>query len=180
MLETERLLLRPMTIDDVDALLTIFADPVVMMSFGGVLFDREQMERWVRRNLSHQDLHGYGLFTVVLRDSGTVVGDCGLEHMVVAGVAEVEVGYDFRSDYWGRGLATEAAIAVRDFAFFELGLERLISLVRVGNAASSRVAEKAGMTAERGIELGGVEYRVFSVARGASGRDGTSPSRARV
>ena len=148
-----------------------------MESFGGVLFDREQMERWVRRNLAHQSHHGYGLFTVVLRENGAVVGDCGLEHMEVDGVAEVEVGYDFRSDYWGRGLATEAAIAVRDFAFDELGFDRLISLVRDGNVASSRVAEKAGMTEERRMERAGVEYRVYSVRRGASGSDGAPPGR---
>jgi RimJ/RimL family protein N-acetyltransferase len=164
-LETERLLLRPMTIDDVDALLPMFTDPVVMASFGGVLFDRDQMERWVRRNLAHQEVHGYGLFTVVLRESGAVVGDCGLEHMEVLGAPEVEVGYDLRSGYWGRGLATEAAIAVRDFAFGELGLERLISLIRAGNAASVRVAEKVGMSAERTFERGGVEYRMYSISR---------------
>ena len=165
MLETERLLLRPMTIDDIDPLLRVFTDPAVMQSFGGQLFDREQMEQWVRRNLSHQDRHGYGLFSVVLREDGVIVGDCGLEHMDIDGVAEVEVGYDFRSDYWGRGLATEAATAVRDHAFHDLGVERLISLIRPDNSASCRVAEKIGMVHERDLPRGDIPYRVYTVAR---------------
>ena len=171
MLETERLLLRGMTIDDVDPLLTIFSDPVVMRSFGGQLFDREQMEQWVRRNLAHQDRYGYGLFTVVLEEDGEIVGDCGLEHLEIDGVPQVEVGYDFRSDYWGRGLATEAATAVRDFAFLDVGLERLISLIRCDNVASCRVAEKVGMAGLRDVRLGGVRYRLFTVSRHPSEPD---------
>lgn len=134
-----------MLADDVDDLLTIFADAKVMASFGVPTFDRIQMIQWVQRNLDHQAEHGYGLFSVLLKTNGLLIGDCGLELMDVDGTVAAELGYDFRSDYWNQGYATEAARAVRDYAFEHLQLPRLISLIRVGNLASQRVAEKIGM-----------------------------------
>ena len=108
MLETARLQLRPMTPDDLDALLRIFTDPSVMAAFSTPPFDRAQMQRWLQRNLEHQAEHGYGLFALILKETGELIGDCGLEHMQVDGVSQAELGYDLRSDYWHRGLATEA------------------------------------------------------------------------
>jgi ribosomal-protein-alanine N-acetyltransferase len=166
-IETQRLTLRPMTAADTDALLLIFTNPLVMASFGGQLFDRAQMESWVRRNLEHQEKHGYGLFSVIHKADGQLIGDCGLEHMEVEGRSEVELGYDFCSDYWGRGLATEAAAAVRDFAFDDLGLSKLVSLIRSSNAASVRVAEKIGMSKERNLRSGDLTYRVYAVSLGS-------------
>ena len=74
-IETPRLLLRSMREDDVDHLLRTFSDPKVMAAFESEPFDRPQMERWVRRNLEHQDRYGYGLFTVVLKSKDLVIGD---------------------------------------------------------------------------------------------------------
>ncbi len=145
-LETKRLTLRPMGITDIDGMLGIFTDPQVMASFGVPLFNREQVEEWVRRNLDHQDKHGYGLFSVIFKSNGLLIGDCGLEQRDIKGALVAELGYDFRSDYWHQGLATEAAKAVRDYAFQVLQLPRLISLIRVGNLPSKRVAERLGMT----------------------------------
>jgi RimJ/RimL family protein N-acetyltransferase len=144
-LDTPRLILRPMRASDVDDLLRIFADPKVMASFKVALFDREQMKRWTQRHLDHRAEHGYGSFSVILKANGELIGDCGLEVMEVKGATATELGYDFRSDYWNQGYATEAAAAVRDYAFHTLGLPRLISVIRVGNGASRRVAEKIGM-----------------------------------
>jgi RimJ/RimL family protein N-acetyltransferase len=137
-LDTPRLCLRLMRPSDLDALLDIFGDAKVMASFGGATFSREQMKRWLQRNLDHQDRHGYGLFSVILGAENLLVGDCGLEHMELDGEPVVELGYDFRSDYWGQGLATEAGVAVRDYAFDVLQLPRLVSLIRIGNEASKR------------------------------------------
>lgn len=150
-LETARLWLRPMQATDIDDLLVIFTDPKVMAAFDSAPFDRQQMAQWLARNLAHQAEHGYGLFSVIDKTSGLLIGDCGLEVMQVDGAQVAELGYDLRSDYWNRGFATEAATAVRDYAFDILGLPRLISLIRIGNRASQRVAEKIGM--ERISEL---------------------------
>jgi len=144
-IETERLILRPMEITDIDDMLYIFTDPLVIASFGIPPYDRQQMERWVQRNLNHQNEYGYGLFSVILKSNGSLIGDCGLEQMDIEGVKVAELGYDFRSDYWHRGFATEAANAVCDYAFRVLHLPRLISLIRVENKASMHVAERLGM-----------------------------------
>jgi RimJ/RimL family protein N-acetyltransferase len=175
MIETGRLTLRKMTLDDTDDLLSVFSDPRVMQSFGGELFDRVQMERWVRRNLAHQEQYGFGLFSVILRAEQLLVGDCGLERMEVGGEPEVEIGYDIRSDYWGRGIATEAAAAVRDFAFGRLRLPRVVSLIRPDNVASRRVSEKIGMAKEKEIIRGGQPYWVYALSRG---EERSGPTRA--
>jgi ribosomal-protein-alanine N-acetyltransferase len=168
LIETSRLLLRPMQAADVDDLWRIFADPKVMAAFGVPPFDREQMERWTQRNLEHQLEHGYGLFSVIFKTHRVLIGDCGLEQMEVDGVQAVELGYDFRSDYWNQGYATEAAAAVRDYAFDTLQLPRLISLIRVGNGASRRVAEKIGMRYIAEISRYGQRYWEYALTREAS------------
>ena len=159
-LETPHLILREMRADDAKALLEVFADPVVMASFPGTPpFDLMRMEAWVDRNLRHQNEHGYGLFSVIHKRDEVLIGDCGLERMEIG----VELGYDLRRDYWGRGLATEAATAVRDFAFTTLALDRLVSLIRIGNDRSRRVAEKIGMSLVEQLERNGARYWLYGV-----------------
>ncbi len=164
-LETSRLQLRPMKISDVDELVQVFADPKVMASFDSSSFDRKQIEQWVERSIAHQDNYGYGLFSVILKSNRLLIGDCGLECMEITGVEEVELGYEFRSDYWNQGYATEAAIAVRDFAFHQLHLPRLTSLVRVGNVAAKCVSEKIGMTCIAEITRNNQHYWQYSIKR---------------
>src|ERR1043165_9179654 len=97
-LETERLILRPMDESDFEALLRIFTDLKVMAAFNHPPFTPEQMRHWLQRNLDHQREFGYGLFSVMLKETGELIGDCGLEQMEDQGAAEL--GYDFRSDFW--------------------------------------------------------------------------------
>lgn len=157
-----------MALSDLDDLLKIFGDPKVMASFGVAPFNRQQMEGWLARNLKHQEEHGYGLFSVILKSEGLLIGDCGLEHMVVDGEQVTELGYDFRSDYWNQGFASEAAAAVRDHAFNVLHLPRLISLIRVGNAASRRVSEKIGMRLVAEITRNGIAYWKYAIDGGSN------------
>ena len=158
-LETTRLVLREMRPEDAGPLLALFGDARFMAAFDAEPFDAAAMERWVARNLAHQRAHGYGLFTIEERASGEVIGDCGLELMDLG----AELGYDLRVDRWGRGLATEAARAVRDLAFGELALERVISLIRIGNAASRRVAEKVGMRLQSEAPRGDARYWLYEL-----------------
>jgi RimJ/RimL family protein N-acetyltransferase len=174
MITTERLILRKMTEEDIEGLFLVFTNPRVMNSFDGKLFDRHQMDGWIRRNLEHQDQYGYGLFSIIHRGDDVLIGDCGLEHMQVAGQPEVELGYDLRSDYWGQGFATEAALAVRDFAFGELAIPRLISLIRPTNLASRRVAEKVGMVREQSITQGDQPYLVYAISKQGAIRTASS------
>ena len=149
--------------DDAKPLMRLFGDPTFMESFGRGPFDESEMSAWVERNLAHQQRHGYGLFTIVLRGSEQVIGDCGLEVMELEGEREVELGYDLRRDLWGNGYATEAAIAVTEHAFGHLGLQRLVSMVRVGNSRSARVAERVGIVREASVSLG-VRYERYALA----------------
>ena len=156
LLETQRLILRTMLETDFDALHLIFTDPKVMAAFHQDPLTRQQMQGWLQRNLDHQKQYGYGLFSVILKETGELIGDCGLEQMESEGAAEL--GYDFRSDFWNHGYATEAALAVRDYAFDILHLPQLISLIRVGNLASKRVAEKVGMALVEEVMRYGNQY----------------------
>lgn len=162
-LGTKRLLLRPMVQTDFGSLFEIFTDPKVMAAFASEVFTREQMQGWLQRNLAHQERFGYGLFSVIHKESKELIGDCGLEQMEDQGAAEL--GYDFRSDFWNQGFATEAATAVRDYAFGVLELPRLISLIRVGNLSSRRVAEKVGMTLLEEFTRYDVRYWKYSMSR---------------
>ena len=164
-IQTQRLLLRPMEITDIDAMLRIFTDPLVIASFGIPPFERYQMKQWVQRNLSHQNEFGYGLFSVILKCNSLLIGDCGLEHRDIDGEMVTELGYDFLSDYWHRGLATEAARAVRVYAFMKLRLPRLVSLIRVGNDASKRVAERVGMTLISELTHDDTKYWKYGIER---------------
>jgi ribosomal-protein-alanine N-acetyltransferase len=162
-LETERLALRAMVTDDLDDLLGIFGDPEVMAAFRQAPLDREQVRRWLERNLDHQREHGYGLFAVCLKADDRLIGDCGLELMDVSGEQVAELGYDFRRDCWNQGYATEAACAVRDFAFGTLCLPRLVSLIQPGNPASERVAQKVGLKSTGRIERGSRTYFRYEI-----------------
>lgn len=160
-LETRRLILRPMLESDLESLLLIFTDPKVMAAFNHPSFTHEQMSRWLKRNLDHQDEYGYGLLSVIFKETGELIGDCGLEQM--EDMSGAELGYDFRSDFWNQGYATEAATAVRDYTFNVLNLPQLISLIRVGNLASKRVAEKVGMTLTEEFTRYDIRYWKYSL-----------------
>ena len=157
-----------MRLADTGPLLDLFGDPQFMAAFDAPPFARPEMDAWVRRNLEHQGRRGYGLFTITDGGSGEVIGDCGLEVMELDDGGETELGYDLRRDMWGRGLATEAAAALARYAFAELRLPRLISMVRPHNVRSARVAEKLGMTAERRARRGDVDYIVYTLNRQVS------------
>jgi RimJ/RimL family protein N-acetyltransferase len=97
-----------------------------------------------------------------------LIGDCGIIRQQVEGEHLYEIGYHLRRDFWGRGLATEAAIACRDWAFAHLKTERLISLIRPENLPSRRVAERVGMTVWKEVNWRGLPHCVYSIARAQS------------
>ncbi|HYJ60224.1 MAG TPA: GNAT family N-acetyltransferase [Actinomycetota bacterium] len=166
-LETERLVLRPMTHDDVDALAAVLGDPR-SMRFYPQPFDPPSVERWVDRTLERYATDGYGLLAVVERGSGEVVGDCGPTRQAVDGEDFVELGWHVRSDRQGRGYATEAGVACRDHAWAALDPARLISLVRPENVPSWSVARALGFRPWRGTVRAGMAHVVWSLERDAA------------
>ena len=144
-LATERLLLREFVPGDADALAAVISDPETMRFYPAPR-DRAGVESWIERNRRRYRDDGHGLWAMIWRSSGGVIGDCGLTRQTVDGVDEIEIGYHVRRDLWGQGLAPEAAGACRDYGFERLSAERLISLIRPQNLPSRRLAEKVGLS----------------------------------
>lgn len=166
-LTTERLFLRHFHILDVEPMLRVFEDAEVMR-FGDGVQTREWIQDWLRTCLErYYQTWGFGPYAVVERSSHKVIGYCGLFFFPdVAGQPEVEIGYRLARSAWGQGYATEAARAVRDFAFGTLGLTRLIAIIDPANVASIRVAEKIGMQYEKEVMFEGYTHpdHVYVVA----------------
>jgi [ribosomal protein S5]-alanine N-acetyltransferase len=108
---------------------------------------------------------GFGRCAMALRDGGELVGDCGLAPTSVEGVPEVELGWIVARAQWGKGFATEAGAAWRDYAFERAGLERIVSMIGERNTASRRVAEKLGATIERTAIWGGAPMLMYAYRR---------------
>jgi RimJ/RimL family protein N-acetyltransferase len=165
-LETSRLILREFTWQDVDALARVLSDPEAMRFYPAPL-DRVGVEQWIARNMRRYEENGHGLWAMLLKSSGELIGDCGLTVQNVDHVEEIEIGYHVRRDLWGQGLAPEAARGCRDYGFAKLSAERLISLIRPENIPSRRVAEKNGMTVWKEIVWRGLPHLVYAIERDA-------------
>ena len=152
-LETERLLLRRLEIDDLEPLFKLYSDPEIRKYFpeGVLSFEdtKEELEWFLNGHPRHLEL---GLWATIHKPSGKFIGRCGLLPWTIDGQDEVEIAYLIDKDFWNQGLATEAAQAIREYAFTKLGLSRLICLIDPDNLASQRIAEKTGMTVERRVD----------------------------
>ena len=163
-LQTARLILGSFREEDVDAMAQLFASPEFMRFSLGVFTERrqtvafiEKVRGWDRGGIPSQ-------FALLPRGEEAVIGYCGfLRHPEVPG--EIEIGYRLHPDYWNRGLITEAARAVRDHAFADLKLPRVISLIHPDNIPSRRVAEKNGLKVEKEITFRGFPTLVYAITR---------------
>jgi RimJ/RimL family protein N-acetyltransferase len=178
-LETERLVLRAPVPEDAEPLAPMYSDPEVMRYLGdGRTLTPEETARSVKRMIEGWKSDGFGLFTTVRKEDGAVIGRVGLivwnpdtwqtVRADADGPKELEVGYTIGRPYWGKGYATEAASASRDFALRELDAQRLIALIIHGNDASENVARKLGFEHERDIRFGRRDAKLFAYAFGKS------------
>ena len=165
---TPRLFLRHFHILDADSMYRVFGDPEVMR-FGDGIQTREWVAAWLRTCLErYNQTWGFGPFAIQEKANHEVIGYCGLFFFPdLNGQPEVEIGYRLRRSAWGQGYATEAALAVRDYAFHTLGMKRLIALIDPSNTASIHVAEKIGMRHEAEVMLEGYTHpdHVYVVTR---------------
>jgi RimJ/RimL family protein N-acetyltransferase len=163
--DTRRLILREMSLDDLDFIAAMMADPEVMR-FYPKCYSRDEAQSWVERQMYRYTQYGHGLWLVSDKATGQPVGQVGLITQNVRGVEEIEVGYLIHRPFWRRGYAMEAALACRDYAFDVLGRQQVISLIRPENVPSQRVARKLGMQPELDrVQHGGFEHLIFSVSR---------------
>lgn len=137
-----------------------------MYAYEGTFSD-EEVRSWLRRQLQRYEEYGFGLWAVILKESGEFIGQCGVTMQVVEDELVPEVGYLFERAHWHKGYATEAARACRDYAFDVLGFEAVYSIIRDTNLASQGVARRNGMTVcrtftkhYRGVDMPHLVFRV--------------------
>lgn len=143
-IETERLLLRELTPEDFDALYAVLADADIMQHYP-YTFDENRVRDWIARNMTRYRKDGFGLWAVVLKESGEMIGDCGLTLQNIDGELLPEIGYHIRKDHQRKGYAREAAAAVRDWAFLKTDYSRLYSYMKYTNVPSYSTASSVGM-----------------------------------
>ena len=144
MIETERLILREYTPDDFDALYEIMSDPETMRHYPAP-FDAERTRRWIAWNLENYEKYGFGLWAVVLKETGEFIGDCGVTIQNIDGELLPEIGYHIHKKYWRRGYAKEAARAARDWVFTHTDYDAVYSYMKYTNVASYSTAVANGM-----------------------------------
>jgi RimJ/RimL family protein N-acetyltransferase len=148
-LETERLQLRKLTLDDADLMLAVWNDPAFIRHVGdrGIHTNEEARDAMRKGALQLYETYGYGPYRIALRDDDSAIGICGLFRR--DGLDEPDIGYSTLPDYCGRGYAYEAASAVIEYARDECSLERLIAIISPDNDASIGLIRKLGFGFER-------------------------------
>ncbi len=162
--ETERLALRKLALDDADFILTLLNDPAFLHFIGDKnVRNLEDARRYLLQGpLDSYERLGFGLYLVALKATDTPMGICGL--IKRDALADVDIGFAFLPEFRLQGYAFEAAIAVKEYARRELGLKCLLAITNPDNAGSIRVLEKLGLKFERMIRLteDSPEIRLYS------------------
>jgi [ribosomal protein S5]-alanine N-acetyltransferase len=159
-IETERLQLRLFRPDDLDDLSLIFSDPDVVRYLGsGQPARRDETETALMSIIRHWDVHGFGRWAAVCKQTCKLVGYCGLRNFQ----GSAELVYLLSKQYWGKGLATEMARASIKFGFEEKKFEHIIAMAKLANVASQRVMNKIGMTFQKNTLIFNMEVALYSI-----------------
>lgn len=144
LIETKRLLLREITLDDKEDLFTLHSDPEVQKFTGEpVVKSLEEIEKAIGGRISHYKKYGFGRWATFLKKDMQFVGWAGL--LYLPEFDEIDLGFRFLPEYWGSGIATEASKAILTYAFNTLKLSKIVAIAMKENKASIRVMEKVGM-----------------------------------
>ena len=142
-IDTERLFLREMVEDDFEALRRVLGDRGIMRHYP-YEFDDARIRSWIARNRERYSIFGFGLWAVCRKDTGEMIGDCGLTMQIIDGQIRPEIGYHIRSDHQRQGYATEAARAVRDWTWQNTPFRAIYSYMKAENIPSIRTAMAYG------------------------------------
>lgn len=144
LIETERLLLREITLDDKEALFKLHSDPAVQKYTGEPVVESiEEIEKAIRTRIDDYGKYGFGRWATFLKNGMQFVGWAGLAYLPE--FDEIDLGYRFLPEYWGLGIATEASRAILTYGFDSLKIRKIIAIALKENKASIRVMEKVGM-----------------------------------
>lgn len=164
-IETKRLFLREMTMEDFSALYAVLADSDIMRHYP-YTFDEGRVRGWILRNRQRYEKKGFGLWAVCLKETGEMIGDCGLTMQTINGQIKPEIGYHIAKAHQRRGYATEAAQAVRDWAFQNTAFDWLYSYMKAANLPSAAVAKANGMSLiEEYTDGEGEQTAVYGICR---------------
>ena len=143
-IETERLILREYTFEDFNSLYEILSDEETMEHYPKP-FDEKEIRGWIQWNIENYAKYGFGLWAVVLKETGKMTGDCGITIQNIDGDLLPEIGYHIHKKYWRNGFGSEAARAVRDWIFENTGYDCLYSCMKYTNIGSYSTAIANGM-----------------------------------
>ena len=170
-LETPRLLLRHLEMNDLQELHALYQDPEIRRYFPeGVLSYEDTKEELEWHMNGHPKYPELGLWATIYKESGKFIGRCGLLPWEIDGKLEIEIAYLLDKNFWHQGLATEAARGLMVYGFEKLNLTRLICLIDPDNIASQRVAERIGMRLERRVDgIAGDNFPtlIYAIEKGA-------------
>ena len=144
-LETKRLILREMVDTDFESLKKFLSDPENMKYYPAP-YDDNGVNRWLNWCKWSYKEHGFGLWAVILKETGEMIGDCGISMQIIDDVEKPELGYHLRLEYHKQGLGYEMASAVKDYFFNHFNFDELYSYMNEANLPSYKLAEKNGMT----------------------------------
>ncbi len=163
-METERLLLRQMNMNDLDFIASLLSNPLAMKYFPK-LYSRKEAAQGIERHMFRYKIQGHSAWLLIDKKLDIPVGQLGLVMQSVERKAEPEIGYILHPDFWHKGYATEAGIACRNYAFEELNYPYVISLIRPVNLPSQAVARRLGMDIDRKVEVFNYPHYVFKIAK---------------
>lgn len=164
-LETPRLILREFSMEDLDTFYELMADPEVMrFSLNGPWKSKEEArEKLQKLILDNYKKYGYGIYAVIDKVNHQLAGYCGFFNQLVDDEEFTELGYRFHTKYWGKGLATEAGLALREYAFNTLLIPRLISIIDPNNIRSIAVAKRVGLHYWKNSLYGGIPVSIYTI-----------------
>lgn len=159
-IETRRLYLRALTLNDTSDLSLVLSDEESMRYYPHA-FSKDEVAGWIRRNIERYEKDGFGLYAVIRKSDDQFLGDCGITLQNIDGTILPEIGFHIIKTYCNRGYATEAAEACKKYAIEELGFKSIYSYSHVENKVSQRVSSKIGMKKIKTFKSDGIEKVVY-------------------
>ena len=172
--ETERMKIREFDTPDVQDLNKILSDPDVMEFSSQGPLSEAGTTGFIEWCIKSYKKYGYGQWAVIEKESGKLIGFCGLSHVAVDEVDEVEIGYRLDKEHWGQGLASEAAGGVLAHGFDTLTIESIVGIVAPRHRSSIRVLNKIGFRDFSEARYCGWDVRVYRLSRNVQKSDNTS------